>query len=165
MDQVAPSVTLRKIDRSNWREAIAQNVAPGQESFVSSPVKSLAAAFVRQYGDHFEYVPMGIYDGERMVGYVSLLCEPNSIDNYWIDDIMIDARWQGRGYGRAALGETIRFILAAYPRCATVKLACHRMNTRAASLYLSIGFRPTGEIDAYGQPQYALSGPALAACR
>jgi len=158
-------VTLRKIDRSNWREAIELKVAPSQESFVSSPVKSLAAAFVRQYGDQFEYVPMGIYDGARMVGYGSLLCDPQSSDNHWIDDIMIDARWQSRGYGRAAVCETIRFILRANPRCETVKLGCHRMNTRAAGLYLSIGFRPTGELDANGQPQYALSGPALAACR
>ena len=158
-------MTLRKIDRSNWRDAIELKVAPGQESFVSSPVKSLAAAFVRQHGDHFEYVPMGIYDGERMVGYVAMLCDAQTADNYWIDDIMIDARWQGRGYGRAAVCETVRLMLRAYPRCETVKLGCHRMNTRASALYLSIGFRLTGEFDANGQPQYALSGPAMAAWR
>ncbi len=158
-------VTLRKIDRSNWREAIELRVAPGQEIFVSTPVRSLAAALVRQYGDHFEYVPMGIYDGDRMVGYVSLLCDARTSDNYWIDDILIDARWQGRGYGRAAVTETVRFILGAYPRCEAVRLSCHRMNTRAASLYMSLGFRPTGELGADGQPQYALSSPALAPFR
>src|SRR5271154_4614799 len=100
-------VTLRKIDRANWRAAIEIKLLQSQESFVSSPVKSLAAAYVRQHGEQYEYTPMGIYDGDSMVGYVSTLCDPRTKDDYWIDDIMIDARHQGKGLGRAAVAATV----------------------------------------------------------
>ena len=159
-------ITLRKIDRSNWREAIEIKLLQSQETFVSSPVKSMAAAFVRQHGERYDYAPMAIYDGDSMVGYVATLCDPNTASDYWIDDIMIDARWQGMGYGRAAMGETIRFILGAYPRCQAVQLTCHRANERAARLYVSTGFRPTGQLNSLsGQPDYALTGDALGASR
>ncbi len=159
-------LTLREIDRTNWRAAIDLKLRDGQEGFVSPPVKSLAAAFVRQYGDNYEYTPMGIYEGESLVGYVSTLCDPNTSEDYWIDDIMIDVRHQGRGLGRAAVTETIRHILGAYPRCAAIKLSCHRNNHHAARLYQSMGFEPTGELNATsGEPDYKLSADRLRAYR
>ncbi len=165
-ETVRLKLTLRKIDRSNWREAIAIKVREGQEDFVSPPVRSLAAAYVRQYGDEYAYEPMAISEGDVMVGYVSTLCDPKSADDHWIDDIMIDARHQGRGLGRAAVEETIRFILRTYPRCEAIKLSCHRDNHGATSLYKSMGFEPTGELNATtGQPNYRLSGAPLRAYR
>lgn len=159
-------LTLRKIDRSNWRAAIALQLREGQQDFVASPVRSLAAAYVRQYGDQFEYEPMAIYDSNLMVGYVSMLCDPKTTDEYWIDDIMIDAAYQGRGLGRAAIAETIRFIVRKYPRCEAIKLSCHRDNHRAERLYKSMGFEFTGEMNVNsGQPDYKLCGEALRAYR
>jgi diamine N-acetyltransferase len=159
-------VTLKKIDRGNWREAIALKVRDDQAEFVSTPVRSLAAAFVRQYGDEFEYLTMGICDGPAMVGYVAIVSDPATHDQYWIDDILIDASRQGKGYGRPAVIETIRFILRTYPRCEVVRLSCHRNNHVAAALYQKLGFRPTGTLNATsGQPDYELSGAPLDAYR
>lgn len=159
-------LTLRKVDRSNWRDAIALRLREGQEIFVTPPVKSLAAAYVRQYGDQYDYTTMGIYDGEAMVGYVSTLCDPATAGDYWIDDIMIDVRHQGKGLGRAAVAETIRFILGTYARCEAIRLSCHRNNRAAASLYQSMGFRPTGELNRNsGEPDYELCGESLRAYR
>ena len=158
-------ITLRKIDRSNWREAIEIKLLQSQETFVSPPVKSMAAAYVRQYGENYDYTPMGIYDGDSgpsMVGYVSTLCDPNTASDYWIDDIMIDARHQGKGLGRPAVAETIAYILRTYPRCEAIMLSCHRSNTVAAALYRRMGFEPTGEMNAMtNEPNYKLTGEAL----
>lgn len=155
-------VTLRKIDRTNWREAIGIKLLQSQESFVSPPVKSLAAAYVRQHGDQYDYAPMGIYDGDSMVGYVSTLCDPRTRDDYWIDDIMIDARHQRKGLGRAAVAETIAHILRTYPRCEAIMLSCHRNNRVAAALYRSMGFEDTGTMNTLtGEPDYRLEGESL----
>ncbi len=155
-------ITLKKIDRSNWREAIEIKLLQSQESFVSPPVKSIAAAYVQQHGEHYDYAPMGIYDGDSMVGYVATLCDPNTTSDYWIDDIMIDARYQGKGLGRAAVAETIACILRTYPRCEAVMLSCHRNNRVAAALYGRMGFEPTGEMNAMtNEPNYKLEGEPL----
>jgi diamine N-acetyltransferase len=152
---------LRKIDRSNWQEAFAIRAKPGQERFVATPVMSVALASIRQHGDHYVHTPMAIYDGARIVGYVTTLCDPESADDYWIDDILIDARYQGKGYGRAAMAEAIRFALTTWPRCAQIRLSHHPENRIAARLYPSMGFRPTGRLVGSGQPEYQLSGAAL----
>ncbi len=155
-------ITLRQIDRSNWREAIEIKLLQSQETFVSPPVKSMAAAYVRQHGEHYDYAPMGIYDGDSMVGYVATLCDPNTTSDYWIDDIMIDARYQGKGLGRAAVAETIAHILRTYPRCEAIMLSCHRNNRVAAELYRRMGFEPTGEMNAMtNEPNYKLEGDPL----
>jgi|SRR6516225_7158901 diamine N-acetyltransferase len=156
------TLTLRRIDRANWRLAVALKPRPEQQRFVGTPLASLAHAFIRRYGDQYVYNPGVICDGEQIVGFYCTLCNAGSTDDFWVDDIMIDARYQGRGYGRAAMTEIVRSILRDYPQCAAVKLHCNCDNENAARLYLSLGFRLTGQINPEdGQPEYELSGPAL----
>ncbi len=140
----------------------ALRLRPEQESFVSAPVVSLARCYIRIFGDRFEYHPMLVMDGEHAVGYVTPVCDPNSARDYWIDDIMIDAQRQGRGYGRAVMERALGFILERYPRCRAVQLTCFRENQTARALYQSMGFHPTGATDEeFGQPNYVLEGAAL----
>jgi diamine N-acetyltransferase len=155
-------VTLRPADRSNWRAMVGLQLKPKQNGFVSPPAWSLARCYVRFYGDDFEHLPHLIYAGSEAVGYSTTVCNPASERDYWIDDIMIDAAQQGRGYGRAAVVETVKMILCRYARCRTVRLTCFRTNTAAAKLYLSLGFLKMGVDDEeFGEPNYELAGAAL----
>ncbi|HLW71746.1 MAG TPA: GNAT family N-acetyltransferase [Candidatus Binataceae bacterium] len=159
-------VKLAKIDRSNWLAAIELKVLPEQRAFVATPIFSLAAALVRRWGDEYVYASHLICDGPAAVGFVCTVCDPTTTEEYWIDDILIDEHYQGRGYGRAAMVEVIRLTRREYPRCAVVKLSCHADNQQAARLYLSIGFKATGELNsASGHPNYELAGEALRAYR
>ena len=159
-------IQLKPVDRDNWRAMVRLNLRPGQEHFVTPPSWSLARAYVRGYGDHYEYLPMVICDGDTIVGYVTPICDPSSADNYWIDDIMIDAIYQGRGYGRAAMKAVLALIRERYPRCRTIKLTCFRANTNAAELYRSLGFELTDELDEFfKEPVYALRGKRLESYR
>jgi len=138
---------------------------PEQQTFVSPPPWSLARCFVKAVGDEYEHLPHLIKADRETVGYSTIACDPNSEEEYWIDDIMIDVQHQGRGYGRLAVIETIRTILKRYPRCRAVQLTCFRANTNAAALYKSLGFVATGEVDPFfGEPNYKLSGPDLRQC-
>jgi diamine N-acetyltransferase len=152
------NVRLRPVDRDNWRAMVRLNLRPGQEHFVSPPSWSLSRSYVRGYGDKYEYLPMVICDADTVVGYVTLICDASSLDDYWIDDILIDAIYQGRGYGRAAMKSVLAMIPERYPRCGVIKLTCFRGNDNAAALYKSLGFEITGELDEiFKEPIYALT--------
>jgi diamine N-acetyltransferase len=159
-------VVLEPVDRHNYRKLFTMQLRPEQASFVTPPRWTLARCYVRLFGDGFEHLPHLIVAAGQVVGYSTTVCDPASADDYWIDDIMIDAAHQGKGYGRAAVTRTIRMIAARYPRCRAVQLTCFRMNTNAAALYKSLGFELTGEVDnEFGEPTYKLSGASLAKFR
>jgi len=155
-------VTLKPVDRSNWKEMIQLRTRPEQEKFVAPPLLSLAGCYVKRYGEEYEYAPFVISIGDRVVGFVTFFGDPKSANNYWVDDILIDAAGQGKGYGRAAMLVTIRMMLARFPNCRAIQLTCFRANTGAAALYASLGFRNTGKVTAeFGEPTWELSGAAL----
>lgn len=155
-------VRLIEVDRSNARAMTLLELTPEQRPWVSAPGWSLARCYVKFFGDNFEHTPRIIEADGKIVGYSTFVCDPMSETEYWVDDIMIDYRYQGRGYGRAAMVETLRAITRRYPQCRGVRLTCFRGNTVAAGLYLSLGFDSTGEVDdEFGEPTYILRGSAL----
>jgi len=155
-------IMLIPIDRSNYRAMWRLQLKPEQRTFVSPPAWSLARCYVRAVGEQYEHLPHLISADGTIVGYSTIVCDPRSEEEYWIDDIMIDATQQGRGYGRAAVIETLRKIVKRCPRCRAVQLVCFRANTKAAALYLSLGFVQTGENDpVFDEPIYRLSGSGL----
>jgi diamine N-acetyltransferase len=158
-------VILEPIDRSNFMKLFNMQLKPDQTKFVTPPRWTLARCYVKFFGDKFEHLPhlLRASNENEVVGYATTVCDPNSGHNYWIDDIMIAAEHQGKGYGRAAMIEVLKMIVARYPKCRAIQLTCFRTNTNAAALYVSLGFEPTGDVDEeFGEPNYKLTGPALA---
>jgi|SRR5215831_378246 len=155
-------ITLIPVDRSNYRALWRLELKPEQRTFVSPPAWSLARCYVKALGDQYEHLPYLVRADSQVVGFSTIACDPGSDEEYWIDDIMIDAAQQGRGHGRAAVLETIRTILKRYPQCRAVQLVCFRANVNAAALYLSLGFVRTGAMDpAFDEPIYKLAGAGL----
>lgn len=64
----------------------------------------------------------------------------------WIIRLMIDTRYQGRGYGRAAMEELLARLKQA-PDSKGIKISYRPENRTAERLYAQLGFRPTGEIE------------------
>jgi diamine N-acetyltransferase len=155
-------VRLIEVDRSNARAMVLLELTPEQRPWVSAPGWSLARCYVRFYGDNFEHTPRIVEGDGQIVGFSTIVCDPASENDYWIDDIMIDRRFQRRGYGNAAMIETLHAITKRYPQCGGIQLTCFRGNTVAAKLYLALGFVPTGAVDdEFSEPTYVLKGAAL----
>jgi diamine N-acetyltransferase len=133
------SIALRELTRDNWRECIALAVADGQVGFVAPNVFSLAQAKVEP-----ERVPLAIYDGDTMVGFVMYNDRPLPDGTFRLSRLMIDRRYQGRGYGRAA-SEAVIQRLHAVSDCHEILLDYARDNVAAAHLYGSLGFQPIAE--------------------
>ena len=68
----------------------------------------------------------------------------------WLDRLLIDRRFQGRGYGRAALAALLERLEREYHK-KRIYLSVVEANRPAAALYESFGFRFTGERDTHGE--------------
>ena len=136
-------VELKTITEENFIDAFHLQLAPGQEAFVSHPIRSLAQAYV--YREQCQ--PFGIYADGKMVGYVMVVYDFD-IPEYDIWHMMIDASEQGKGYGGAALGCVLDYIKTKpFGDSDRVALTCNKENPLARKLYESRGFAPTGEED------------------
>ena len=135
-------IQLKPITEDNFIDAFNLALAPGQERFVSHPVRSLAQAYV--YRDQCQ--PFGIYAGDAMVGYVMVIYDYD-IPEYDVWHMMIDAAQQGKGYGSAALDRVLDYIRTQpFGDSGRVTLTCHKDNARALNLYRRKGFIETGAV-------------------
>lgn len=136
-------VELRAITEENFIDAFHLSLAPGQETYVSHPVRSLAQAYV--YRDQCQ--PFGIYADDKMVGYVMVIYDYD-VPEYDIWHMMIDEKEQGKGYGREALDCVLDYIRTKpFGGSDRVALTCNRENPVARKLYEDKGFTATGAGD------------------
>ena len=143
MERIKGMVELRAITEDNFIDAFNLRLAPGQEDFVSHPVRSLAQAYV--YRDQCQ--PFGIYADGKMVGYVMVIYDYD-IPEYDIWHMMIDEPAQGRGYGSEALDRVIEYIRTKpFGGSDRVALTCNKRNPAARKLYERKGFSATGNED------------------
>jgi diamine N-acetyltransferase len=140
----AGMVELRKIDENNFRECLDLKVFDGQANFVATNEFSLAQAWVF-YDKAF---PFAIYADDQMVGFVMMGYDSDK-KAYNIWRFMIDARFQNKGYGKAALQLSIDYLIKEYD-VNEIYLSFEPENIIAEKLYSSYGFVKTGEVD-YGE--------------
>ena len=137
------SITLKRIDESNFLACFALKLGDGQEDYVSHPIRSLAQAYVYYH----QCTPFGIYQDDRMVGYVMVIYDyDEAAYNIW--HMMIDRGEQGKGYGKAALQKVLEYIRTKpFGDSAHVLLTCNPENRIAYRLYRSLGFTESGRRD------------------
>lgn len=133
-------VELKAITEDNFIDAFNLKLAPGQEKYVSHPVRSLAQAYVYRK----QCQPFGIYADGKMVGYVMVIYDYD-IPEYDIWHMMIDEAEQGHGYGSQAMDKVIEYIKTKpFGDSNRVALTCNKDNTLARKLYEKKGFTATG---------------------
>ena len=156
-------ISLREVTRENWRATLRLAVHPEQRRFVAgddAPIAAiaLAKAYVRAGGVSWAPYVIMVSEGEaeEMVGFVALAYEPESADDYWVFHFFIDRRYQGHGYGAAALERLIELVRREHPRARMLQLVVHPENQPARRLYTRAGFRATGT-ERWGEPVYQLT--------
>ena len=151
-------VTLRPVTLENRREIFKLDVTEEQHRFVASNLSSAATAWVLiTNGGH--PVTFAIYADEVPVGFTLIVYGINSYElpsvaegNYNILRLMIDQRYQGRGYGREAMRLILDYIRT-FPLgpAELVWIQYAADNQVAKKLYASFGFQENGEV-AHGMP-------------
>ena len=140
------SVTLQPVTAENWRELITLKVRDDQSHFVASNVHSIAEA---QFGfddeGHWNSFPFGIYAGEIPVGFLMYATNPaHSRIQVFIMRLMVDEKYQGKGYGR----EAMKLVLDDFrtnEKVRSVAISYSPENVGAKMLYAALGFVENGE--------------------
>jgi len=132
-------ITFRPVTRENFAAVTELTVAPGQAEFVASNLYSLAEAYVES-----TWTPLAIHAGDQLVGF-AMFGRDDETGRWWIMRYMIDADYQGRGYGTAALPGLIDLIVERHG-CSELFLGYEPSNEVASRLYARMGFAPTGEM-------------------
>ncbi|MDQ3801757.1 MAG: GNAT family N-acetyltransferase [Acidobacteriota bacterium] len=134
------NITLREITPENFSAVINLDVAEDQKLFVAPNVKSIAQTKI-----YPTMTPMAVYnDRDEPVGFVMYGYDPDD-GRYYLVRLMIDHKYQGKGYGKAAALEVARRMRET-EGCDALYLSFVPENTGAEKLYSSIGFERTGEI-------------------
>lgn len=132
---------LRAITEQNYQKILDLSTGAGQEEFVARNVRSLAQAWV--FRDRAR--PYALYEGEEPVGFIMFDWRP---EKKWVEiwRLMIDHRFQGKGYGRAAVQKALEFLRESglFER---VQINYVEENQGAKHLYRSMGFQETGAME------------------
>ena len=153
-------IHLEKIDAKNVWDVLELKVKREQKSFVASNDVSVVQAYVAE-GTGGSAFPFAIYNDKRPVGFLMIGyneaalyelddCEPPEAlkNNYSLWRLMIDKRYQNRGYGREAIRLALDFVRT-WPcgKAELCELSYEPENEVAAKLYHSFGFEENGEMD------------------
>ncbi len=135
-------LSFREVNRKNLWEVLRLSVAEGQKHFVAPNSVSLAQAKVQP-----ECVPLAVYDGERPIGFAMYGLDYEERE-YWIYRLMIDEKYQSRGYGRRGMEMLIEKIKQeAAPDHHVLFLSFEPDNEWGRKLYTSLGFVDDNRMD------------------
>ncbi|WP_022757980.1 GNAT family N-acetyltransferase [Butyrivibrio fibrisolvens] len=149
-------VRLEKVNGKNVWDILKLSVEDNQKDFVASNDVSIIEAFTTITNNGYAY-PFGIYDGDTLVGFVMIGYDKDDYwdeapkiadNNYNLWRLMIDKRYQKKGYGREAIKLTLDFIKTL--PCGKAEycwLSYEPENQVAKKLYESFGFEETGDMD------------------
>jgi len=159
----AVAVTLEEITGQNREAVLALRVAPGQERFVSSVEDSLAAAADYPQASPWYRAVFASDEPAGPVGFVMMSwnCEPDPpevIGPWLLWKLLIDQRYQGRGYAAAVVRQVAELVRA---EGATELLTSYvPEDDWAAGFCQRLGFVPTGELDDRGEVIVRLGLPS-----
>ena len=150
-------VTLKKVDSSNWRDALTLTVHPEQLRFVANytPIAAIGLAKAYVSTENMKWLPYVMTIGNKMVGFVTIAYSEDDPKDVWICHFFIDQRYQGRGYGKEALLTLIEAIQDEIPAFQRICLTVHPENKVARVLYENVGFQQTGEMR-WDEPVFTL---------
>ena len=149
---------LEKVSIDNFFPLIRLKVRRDQKNFVASNVGSLAEAYVASISGGYPQ-PFGIFLKDKPVGFLMIgyypdleyarkFAEEGEATPYFMDEsyliwrLMIDKKYQGKGYGKKALELALDYIRT-FPvgKAKYCWLSYEPENERARKFYRSFGFK------------------------
>src|SRR4051794_37323607 len=122
-----PILSLREVDRTNWRDTLTLSVRPDQQRFIAdyAPIAAIALAKAYVRPQEMLWIPYAIYADRQLIGFVELACKPESANEYWVYHFFIDQAQQGKGYAVPAMQTFITTTRERFPDCQQIRLTVH----------------------------------------
>jgi len=130
-------IELKPINEKNINAVLNLKVADNQKTFICSNAHTISYCYIWP-----SKIPLSVYSGDEVVGLVAY--EQESEAEYDILTMMIDADFQGMGYGKAAFTALLE-LLKSKPECKKITLNHQPDNVQASAFYHGFGFKETGE--------------------
>jgi diamine N-acetyltransferase len=140
-------ISLREITSANRPEVERLGVTSNQANYVAGVVESLLEAAATPAACPWY---RAVYAGHEPVGFVMISDGipdgyPEYLGPYFLWRLLIDARWQSRGFGRAALELVVDYVRTR-PNARTLLTSVVPGPTSPIGFYLRCGFSRTGEM-------------------
>nr|WP_280521463.1 GNAT family N-acetyltransferase [Paenibacillus mangrovi] len=130
-------------------------VTEEQKRFISSNQHALAEAYIASKEGQV-IITFAIYKDEKMVGFLMMYYDDGNgnfdYSSYGVFKMMIDKRYQGKGYGKEAMIYAIEFVRTSpHGNARVIELTYKPENVVAKNIYASLGFVETGNKLACGE--------------
>jgi diamine N-acetyltransferase len=138
------NIYLKDIDNSNWIECIQLTTNEENEHFVFEKFVASNALSIAQSKIQDGWITKAIYDEDKMIGF-TMYGFSHEHNFYEICRLMIDHKYQGKGYGREAL-EIVIEEMKKIKVCREIFLSFDPINQIGKNLYESFSFKDTGRV-------------------
>lgn len=148
------NILFKKITNDNVADICRLSVYDSQSSFVAPNSVSLAEAYATENENRFA-APFGIYDDDTLIGFIMIgydaLDDPEDPEiakgNYILWRLMLDKKFQGKGYAKPILEKALQYIKT-FPagKAEYVWLSYEKENLHAKEIYSRFGFEENGEV-------------------
>ena len=132
-------MSVEEITADNIEAVLAVAPRPEQLRYVQ-PV----AWYVAKAAYERVWQPVALVADQEVIGFAQWAWD-GSDSTYTLGGVVLDARHQGRGLGRALLDALVAHVRS-QPRPGTVVLTVHDDNEVARGLYTRYGFVETGDV-------------------
>lgn len=143
---------LVDVTEENWQKVIFLSTSDKMPAICEEFVASNALSLVQAQFEHY-WMTKAIQVEDTLVGFTMYGFIPDE-EQYMICRLMIDHKFQGKGYGRKAM-ELIIAELKRNEDCHAIYLTMEPHNHVARKLYNTLGFKSTSQfID--GEEEFVL---------
>lgn len=137
-------VYFKPLDESNEKLVREVTLKSDQRNFIETVDECL-----REAKEYKQWQPVAIYHNEDVIGF-AMYGSFGSNRHTWIDRIMIDQKYQGRGLGKEAMKILIKQVSEEY-KVDVLYLSIIEENKVAEHLYKQIVFKYINEKDSNGK--------------
>jgi diamine N-acetyltransferase len=131
-------IELKPLTVDNFWNTLALKINREQEQYIPDNAFLIALSKVLP-----QCIPLVIYNDNEIVGYLMYGLDEKK-DSYWIHIMMIDEKYQGKGYAK----ESFQKLLSEIKKDKNVHkmiLAVNKENTNAVKIYENLGFKFNGQ--------------------
>jgi diamine N-acetyltransferase len=128
-------IVLKPVTMENFWDVITLKIHKNQEQYIPDNIFLIAQSKIQPV-----CIPLAIYNDDTIVGFLMYGLD----ENYWIYILMIDNKYQGKGYAKEALKTILREIKKDKNNH-KVLLAVNKGNIGAIKLYEHFGFTFNGK--------------------
>ena len=127
-------IILEELNVDNWLETMELSISEEQKNVF--PIPNVYWVGISRYEE--KTTLYAIKNDETVVGLIGIGYDEDGVSGY-INPLMIDERYQGNGYSKAAMKSAIEKLKNDY-KVSEIHIGHRKTNVAAGKLYESLGF-------------------------